>query len=75
MPTQTDLDTLIAKLAAAIPELGLNGKEQEEYCTMLLRLQHQLDCGKPSEATVSNCLAYFSHRLRRGSIAVSPDPK
>ena len=68
MSTQTDLDTLVAKLVAAIPELGLPGKEQEEYCTMLLRLQHQIDTGKPSEAVVYKCLAYFAHCLRRGNV-------
>ena len=35
MPTLTD------KYAAAIPDLNLDGDEQEEYSTVLLRLQNQ----------------------------------
>lgn len=34
MPTLTDLTALVEKLAAAIPNLNLDGDEQEEYSTM-----------------------------------------
>lgn len=33
MPTVTDLTALVEKLAAAIPDLNLDGDEQEEYST------------------------------------------
>lgn len=59
MPTFTDLTALVEKLAAAIPNLNLDGDEQEEYSTMLLWLQNQVETGEPSEAIVNECLAYF----------------
>jgi len=51
MPTLTDLGKLVERFAAAIPELNLDGDEQEEYSTMLLRLQNQVETGEPSEAS------------------------
>lgn len=59
MPTLTDLAALVEKLAAAIPNLNLDGDEQEEYSTMLLWLQNQVETGEPSERIVKECLAYF----------------
>ena len=49
--TLTDLGKLVERFAAAIPELNLDGDEQEEYSTMLLRLQNQVETGEPSEAS------------------------
>ena len=46
--------------AAAIPDLNLEGDQQEEYSTMLLWLQNTVETGEPSEAIVNRCLAYFS---------------
>ena len=60
MPTLTDLNALVEKLAAAIPNLDLDGDEQEEYSTMLLWLQNQVETGEPSEPIVKRCLAYFA---------------
>ena len=60
MLTLTDLTTLVEKLAAAIPDLNLDGDEQEEYSTMLLWLQNQVETGEPSETVVRECLAFFS---------------
>lgn len=59
MPTLTELGALVEKLAAGIPDLNLDGDEQEEYSTMLLWLQNQVETGEPSEAIVNECLAYF----------------
>ena len=59
MPTLTDLTALVERLAAAIPDLKLDGDEQEEYSTMLLWLQNQVETGEPSEAIVNRCLTYF----------------
>lgn len=42
-----------------IPDLNLDGDEQEEYSTMLLRLQNQVETGEPSEWIVNECLEYF----------------
>ena len=74
MQTQPNLDALVVKLAAAIPELRLPGKEQEEYCTALLRLQHQLDSGSPNEMIVNHCLAYFADCLRKGGAIPAERP-
>ena len=59
MPTLTDLTVLVERLAARLPDLNLGGDEQEEYSTMLLWLQNQVETGEPSEAIVTECLAYF----------------
>ena len=60
MQTLTDLTALVEKYAAAIPDLNLDGNEQEEYSTMLLWLQNQIETGEPSERVVKECLAYFA---------------
>ena len=49
------------KLALGVSELNLDGDEQEEYSTMLLWLQNQVETGEPSEAIVKQCLLYFAH--------------
>lgn len=59
MPTLTDLNALVEKLAAAVPDLNLDGDQQEQYSTMLLWLQNQVESGEPSIAIVDRCLAYF----------------
>jgi hypothetical protein len=60
MPNLIDLTALVEKLAAAIPDLNLDGDEQEEYSTILLRLQNQVETGQPSEWIVKECLEYFA---------------
>jgi hypothetical protein len=59
MPTLADLTALVEKHAAAIPNLNLDSDELEEYSTMLLWLQNQVETGDPSERIVTDCLAYF----------------
>ena len=59
MPSLTDLNALVEKFAAAIPNLNLDGDDQEEYSTMLLWLQNQIETGEPSEKIVRQCLDYF----------------
>jgi len=59
MHTLADLNALVEKFAAAIPNLNLDGDEQEEYSTMLLWLQNQIETGEPSEAIVNECLDWF----------------
>ena len=60
MPILTDLGTLIERFAAAIPDLGLDGDEQEEYSTMLLRLQNQVETGEPNDAIVRECVDWLN---------------
>jgi len=60
VPSLTDLTALVEKYAAAIPNLNLDGEEQEEYSTILLWLQNQVETGEPSEKIVKKCLAYFA---------------
>lgn len=50
MPTLTDLDALVQQYAAAIPDLNLGGNEQEEYGTMLLRLQDTVETNPTRES-------------------------
>ena len=49
MPSIVELDALIERYAAALLQLNLEGDEQEEYSTMLLWLQNQVETGEPSE--------------------------
>ena len=59
MQTLTDLTALLEKYIAAIPALNLDGDELEEYSTVLLRFQNQVETGEPSERVVKRCLAYL----------------
>jgi len=59
MRTLADLNALVEKYAASISDLNLDGDELEEYSTMLLWLQNQVETGEPSEAIVKQSLAYF----------------
>ena len=56
----TDLTALVEQYAAAIPNLNMDGEEQEEYSTMLLWLQNQVETGEPSQAIVERCISYFA---------------
>lgn len=49
MQSLLDLNLLMAKYAALLPKLNLDGDGQEEYSTMLLRLHNQVETGDPSE--------------------------
>jgi hypothetical protein len=57
--TLTDLAALLEKYIAAIPALNLDGDELEEYSTVLLQLQNQVETGEPSERIVKDCLAFL----------------
>jgi hypothetical protein len=59
MQSITDLAALVEKYIAAIPSLNLDGDELEEYSTVLLQLQNQVETGEPSEGAVKQCLVYF----------------
>jgi len=47
MPSLTDLTALLEKYIAAIPALNLDGDDLEEYSTVLLRFQNQIETGEP----------------------------
>ena len=66
MPTQY-LTTLVERLATAIPALKLDGDEQEEYSTMLSRLENQADTDDPNDAIVMECLEYFKQAKARAA--------
>ena len=59
MPNMMELNALIERFAATLPKLDLEGDEQEQYSTMLLWLQNQVEAGEPSDKIVQECLAYF----------------
>ena len=67
MPPVSELTELVEQLAASIPDLNLTGDEQEEYSTMLLRLQNQVETGGPKEWIVNECLAYFGRMETRAA--------
>ena len=60
MRTLTDLTTLLEKYISAIPSLNLDGDELEEYSTVLLRLQNQVETGEPSEGVVRECINWLA---------------
>jgi hypothetical protein len=51
---------LVDKYATAIERLNLNGDELEEYSTVLLRLQNQVETGEPSDRIVNECIDWLS---------------
>ena len=59
MPNIVELRAFVERYAAALGKLGLDGDEQEEYSTMLLWMQNQVETGEPSERVVQQCLEYL----------------
>ena len=51
---------LVDKYATEIEKLNLDGDQLEEYSTVLLHLQNQVETGEPSHKIVNQCLAYLS---------------
>ena len=51
----------------ALPELNPDGDEQEEYSTMLLWLQKQVEGGTPKESFVDHCLTWLERFTPRAS--------
>ena len=50
---------LVDKYATEIEKLDLDGDQLEEYSTVLLHLQNQVETGEPSDKIVNHCLAYL----------------
>jgi hypothetical protein len=61
------LSTLVEKLATAIPDLKLDGDEQEEYSAMLSKLENQAEIDDPNDAIVNECLEYFKQVRARAA--------
>jgi hypothetical protein len=59
MKSLLDLHVLVDKYAAVLPNLNLDGDEQEEYSTMLLWLQNQVEGRTPNQTYVDQCLAWL----------------
>jgi hypothetical protein len=59
------LYVLVDRYATAIEKLNLNGDEREEYSTVLLRLQNQVETGEPSDRIVNECLDWLSRFTSR----------
>jgi hypothetical protein len=66
--TATDLHTLVEDFAARLESLNLSGDDQEEYSTMLCRLENQADREEPNYAIIVERVAYFG----RYSVSSAP---
>lgn len=55
------------RIATAIPDLKLDGDEQEECSAMLSRLQNQAEADDPNDAIVNECLEYFKQAKARAA--------
>lgn len=64
MQSLLDLHILVDKFAQLIPELNLDGDEQEEYSTTLLWLQNQVEGGTPNPTFVYRCLTWLEHATK-----------
>ena len=56
---------LMDEYATAIEKMNLDGDELEEYSTVLLRLQNQVETGEPSDRIVNECLDWLSRFTSR----------
>ncbi len=59
MATATDLHTLVEDFAARLGSLTLSGNDQQEYSTILCRLENQTDREEPNYAILVECVTYF----------------
>lgn len=67
MQSLLDLHLLVDKFATLLPDLNLDGDEQEEYSTMLLRLQNHVETGEPSHLIVNECLEWLTRFTTQAS--------
>ena len=66
-----DLTSIKVKQEFSTTHLDLDGDAQEEYSTMLLWLQNQVEMGEPSENIVKQCLEYFAEFQSRAAWTLS----
>ena len=62
MAIATDLSTLVEEYAAILHQGAWSGEDQEEYSTVLARLETQAERNEPNQAIVAECLAYLGRR-------------
>ena len=60
MQTVYSLYKLVDKYASEIEKLDLNGAQLEEYSSVLVQLQKQVETGEPSHKIITHWLAYLS---------------
>jgi hypothetical protein len=59
LDSRTDLHALGDDFDARLETLNLSGDDQEQYSTMLCRLENQADQQEPNHTIVVECVAYF----------------
>ena len=57
MQSLLDLYLVVDRFAIQLPKLNLDGEDQEEYSTVLLQLQNQVEGGTPNPKVVEKCLS------------------
>ena len=67
MHSLLDLYLLVDKYAQLLPKLDLDGDDQEEYSTVLLHLQNQVEGGTPNATFVDHCLEWLDGFPREDS--------
>ncbi len=60
MAFATDLNALVDDYAARLETLNLTGDDQEEYSTMLCRLENQVGREHPDQAIIEECASFLS---------------
>jgi hypothetical protein len=61
MAIATDLNVLVEEFATALDAREWTGEDQEEYSSVLARLEDQAERDEPNEAIVDECLHYLMH--------------
>lgn len=60
MAIATDLHALVDEYAARLETLNLTGDDQEEYSTMLCRLENHVDREHPDQTIIEECASFLS---------------
>ena len=58
---------LVDKYASAIEKLNLDGDQLEEYSTVLLHLQNQVETGEPGDRIANECIDWLSRFTSRAA--------
>jgi hypothetical protein len=74
MQSILDLQFLAEKIAAALPDLNLDGDEQEEYSTMPLWLQKQIEGRTPNQTFVDQCLDWLDDATAKSRLPLHQSP-
>ena len=65
---------IVDQYATQIEKLNLDGDQLEEYSSVLLHLQHQVETGAPSERIVNLCIEILSRFTSRLPQPLLPSP-